>query len=584
MNQTPDQVIVEDNFKQFKLANYPTLSDDDAFERFVMSILLKRYEITPADIERGLVSGTDDGGIDGFYLVLNGRELVETDSIRVSRRKNRIRGLAPGLTLDVVIVQSKKERRWDSNVFLKIESSLKFIMDSKQSVPALQEFPFNADVIEKIITLRKLRSNVSTLLPIVTFYVYYASLADQDNIQPQMLTKSKQVRTWLRENLPTDSQTVVEYVGDAELVTRLRASTDFQSKLVLKKPPIRDGNSLVGLVLIKNYLKFLRHDSRSKAVREEMFAVNVRDYAGSNIRVNDAIVKTLSFDSESLFWWLNNGITIISDAAKDPLELEWVLTNPLIVNGLQTSHVLHEQDLAGSITRKRLNQAVLVRVITESDPRIRESIIAGTNNQTAITSLQLHANEEKQVRIEEYLKASGWYYERRRHQYRGQAIPAGRIRNATQVGQAVIAYKMLQPDTARARPTTLLGNKAGWNDVFDPGNPEELYLKALTVLEKVDEYLRTPAAKKVADDSTNARFYLSAGYALQSSGVKTLVDFSLLPVHQLKKAPTRASLAELHALLYRAYSALDKGTNARDIIFKGAQLKTRYFEEILKRK
>lgn len=582
MSNSPDQVIAAGKFAEFKAEDYPKLSDDEAFERFAASLLLRTYGASPSDIEAGLVSGTNDGGIDGMFLFLNRSETVRSDSIRLTRRKNALAGLQTGVALDVVVIQAKKEKSWDTNVFPKIESALRAIFDETKSASDLRAFPLNDDIVEKAMTWRKLRTTLTMHVPVVRFRVYYAALARQGNVNSYMTTKSTQLEHWLKKNLPTGSTTTVEYVGDADLVTRLRDTTDFSAKLVLTKPPVREPNALVGLITIKDYLNFIRYE-KSKTIREEMFAVNVRDYAGSNVRVNDAIGKTLAEDSESLFWWLNNGITVIADKANDPRELEWVLTNPLIVNGLQTSHVIHEQAVADEITKKRLKQSILVRVITESNPDVREAIIGGTNNQTAIASLQLHANEEKQVRIEEFLRPHGWYYERRRYQYRGVKVPASRIRSMTELGQAVMATRLLQPDTARARPASLLSTKTGWTRVFAPSESEELYLKALKIVDAVDDYLRTPAAKSIADDSTNARFYLASGYVLQASGVKKLDDFASIPSIALKDAPTPSVLAKLHQSLYKEVKKLDDGKTALDRTFKGPNLKDAYFASILPR-
>jgi hypothetical protein len=128
----------------------------------------------------------------------------------------------------------------------------------------------------------------------------------------------------------------------------------------------------------------------------------------------------------------------------------WVLTNPRIVNGLQTSNVIHLNASADAITKKRLAQSLLVRVIKEPDPVVREAVIIGTNNQTTVSSLQLHANDPSQIRLERYLRSKGWYYERRRYQYRGTGLPASRIRSLTELAQAVIAVHLLAPDIARA--------------------------------------------------------------------------------------------------------------------------------------
>jgi len=542
-----------------------------------------QFLIDTTNTGRGLLPGHQRGPLLGHQRVLFHGHGQHSDSIRLTRRKNALNGLQTGsVVLDVVVIQSKKEKTWDTNVFPKIESALKAIFDERQSAADLRSFPLNEDIVEKATAWRKLRSNLTMHVPVVHFHVYYASLARQADVNSYMSTKSIQLKSWLASNLPTGSTTTVEYLGDSALVTRLRSSTDFAEKLVFTKPPVRELKALVGLVAIKDYLSFIRYE-KSTAMRDEMFAANVRDFAGSNVRVNDAIGRTLAEDSESLFWWLNNGITVIADKADNPLELEWVLTNPLIVNGLQTSHVIHEQAVSGAITKKRLKQSILVRVITESDPEVREAIIGGTNNQTAIASLQLHANEEKQLRIEEFLRPHGWFYERRRYQYRGVKVPASRIRNMTELGQAVLAIRLLQPDTARARPASLLGSDSGWGRVFDPAESEELYLKAIVVVDAVDDYLRTPTAKSIAEDSTNARFYLTSGYVLKASGVKNLDDFMKIPSVNLKDKPTIEEFAALHKSLNEEVKKLDDGKTALDRIFKGPNLKKTYFDRILRR-
>lgn len=377
MTVSPDQTIALDNVATFASTNYPTMSEDDAFERFAGSLVLKKAGLDVTEIARGVVGKSNDGGIDGFYLLLNRSELAESDSIRLTGRKNAHDGLQRGVPLDVVIVQAKKETRWDTNVFPKIESALKAILDTTQSEGALRDFPLNDDLVEKAMMLRKLRQKLTTLVPTICFTVAYVAPAQQKTIDSYMKTKQKQLRQFLTDHLPSGSEVKVDYVGDVRIVELLRESADYTATIEFIKPPVREGKALVGLARIKDYVNFIRYP-KSTTIREDMFALNVRDFAGTSVRVNEAIAKTLVADSASSFWWVNNGITIIADKAEDPHETTWVLTNPLIVNGLQTSHVIHSQSLAGVITRKRNAQGLLVRVITESDPDIREEVITGT--------------------------------------------------------------------------------------------------------------------------------------------------------------------------------------------------------------
>jgi hypothetical protein len=582
MPLTADQAIAKDNFAAYKATHYPKLSEDDAFERFAVGeVALRQRSLDSAQIETGIVGATNDGGIDGLYVFLNGQELIQSDSPRLGRSRRALENLQSGLVMDVVVIQSKNELNWDTNVFPKIESALKVMLESNVTAATLRAFPLNDSVVEKALALQKLREKLSMLVPVMRFTVRYVTMASKANLGPYEETKRKQLEDWLLTKLPSGSTAVVEYVSDADIVTQLRVSNDFTAKLVFLKPPVRVGSALVGVVKIGDYLRFLRKDGET-VMRDELFAVNVRDYAGDSIGVNNAIAKTLANDSATEFWWLNNGITIIADSASDPIELEWVTTNPLIVNGLQTSHVIHAQSLAVAITAERLEQPVLVRLITESDPDVREAIIAGTNNQTAIASTQLHANEEKQRRIEEYLRTGNWYYERRRYQYRGSSIATARIRTVTDVAQATMAFRLLEPDTARARPGTLLGTKSGWNRVFNPNESEEVFLKAVKVADAVDTYLASVTAKAIADDATNSRHYLVAGLALRSSGVKSLLDFEQVPSRSLRTSSSQPRLVELHKLLYAEMAKLDDGKVARDQIFKGTKLKAAFFAEILK--
>ena len=145
----------------------------------------------------------------------------------------------------------------------------------------------------------------------------------------------------------------------------------------------------------------------------------------------------------------------------------------------------------------------------------------------------------------------------------------------------MIAFRLLEPDTARARPSSLLNNSAGWKKVFDENESEELFLKAISVAEAVDSYLASPEAKKIADDATNARHYLVAGYALRASAVKKLADFYKVPSVKLKADPDASTFKELHELLYAKVGDLDDGQVARDKIFKGKNLKVDFFGEIL---
>ena len=129
-----------------------------------------------------------------------------------------------------------------------------------------------------------------------------------------------------------------------------------------------------------------------------IFDLNLRRFYGiEKGRVNPGIAATSSDENEShMFWFFNNGITIVCDRCEvvdDPDNAHLKLTNLQIVNGCQTS-----MTLASSAEKGRLqdNVEVLVKVFETMDDRFVGKVVLTTNNQNAINSRDLKANDQIQ--------------------------------------------------------------------------------------------------------------------------------------------------------------------------------------------
>lgn len=62
-----DQVLKD---RQAERAN--PLTDEKAFELFACEQGLRDFELSPDEIAEGVVGGSNDGGLDGVYVFLNG--------------------------------------------------------------------------------------------------------------------------------------------------------------------------------------------------------------------------------------------------------------------------------------------------------------------------------------------------------------------------------------------------------------------------------------------------------------------------------------------------------------------------------
>ena len=84
---------------------------------------------------------------------------------------------------------------------------------------------------------------------------------------------------------------------------------------------------------LKRYYNFITNNSDT--LDQSIFESNIRDYQGSVI-VNIEIHNTLAQNNNIDFWWLNNGITILASNISSMTSKFLMVTEPEIVNGLQT--------------------------------------------------------------------------------------------------------------------------------------------------------------------------------------------------------------------------------------------------------
>jgi hypothetical protein len=225
-----------------------------------------------------------------------------------------------------------------------------------------------------------------------------------------------------------------------------------------------------------------------------------------------------------------------------------------------------------------------VRVIESIDEDTRDRIIAGTNRQTRVPSPSLYATQSLQRDIERFLRVHGWYYERRKNRYKNQGKPAKRRVTIGLLAQALITLKFGQPDAARARPSTLLSRKDGYDNLFSESMDWNVYLAAIEIVKEVDDFLATEGARSVLNERTNARFYVAAGYAIVELKVRDPKD---LRFEQNCNRLTRPlKFASLERALDVLASSVDKFQGdhprmSRDAVFKSSEFRDFYFRQLV---
>ena len=297
-----------------------------------------------------------------------------------------------------------------------------------------------------------------------------------------------------------------------------------------------------------------------------MLEPNVRDYQGVRNSVNSQIRESLASPEDEDFWWLNNGITVLStNCSVSGNKLQ--LTAPEIVNGLQTSSEIYGVfsaggEKAGGATAD--TRSVLVRVIVSSSDISRDKVIKATNNQTPVEPLSLRATDRLHFDIEDRLNLFSVFYDRKKGKYKRLQKPIADIVGMKTVSQAVMAIALRRPEDARGRPGTILKDEASYDLVFNEAYPRDLYVVCVLIDRQVDQFL-AGTHKNLRRDIRYCSDTLVA--CLLAGSPEPTVDQLAALVPKVRRV-SEAFISEACNAVYAVYVSLgdtDKVAKSRDL-------------------
>ena len=489
---TNDRIILDEILGQGLSKVDPSTTASSFFEFFTAEQVLKDFDLSSDEIESGLVGNGGDGGIDAIYLLVNG-ELVQEDP-----NYGHLKG---EITIDLVIVQSKTHAGFQETPIERFITVSKDLFDLSKDLSKLSSF-YNERLLEVIRHFHDLWRQLATQFPTLILSFFYACKGTDPN--DNLWHKVKFLEEAVKQHFPS-SKFRFKFLGASELLVLARQHPQKAYSLPLAETPISSENQVgfVCLVGLREFFKFITDESGS--LRRQMFEANVRDYQGRT-QVNDDIQYSLQNATTEDFWWLNNGVSILATKASlagKTLTIE----DPLIVNGLQTSTEVYNYFKRSDTNNEE--RKILAKVMVPTEDESRDRIIKATNSQTPVQAASLRVTDKIHRDIEEYLRPRGLFYDRRKNYYTNEGMPRDKIVGIPYMAQAVMAIVLRSPDTARARPSSLLKTEGNYSKVFDSTYPIALYYVCAEAMRKVEHYLKSPALNVAPENRNNLRFYIA---------------------------------------------------------------------------
>ena len=543
-----DKIILDQIIEDQRISRFPTATKAAFFEMYVAEQVLKDFDLSDDELETGLIGSGQDGGIDGIYTLANG-DLVLEDFDFDSLKK--------GVLLEVFIFQVKTSSSFDEDTMNKFAATTRDLFDLSRP---LDEFKgvYNEGLRSSVDTFRRLFTKTAGRFPELRFNYCYATLGDSAQVHPNVARKQGDVQGAVASHFSA-AKFEFAFLGASDLLALARRQP-LSAYVLETKECLTPKDGYIALVELKKFYEFIC-DADTGQIRKNLFEANVRDYQGSN-QVNEEIQHSLLESSQEDFWWLNNGVTVISTKATSSSKV-LTIEDPQIVNGQQTSTEIFNYFHAAP--REQEARSVMVRVIVTTDPAARDKVIKATNRQTSIPPASLRATDKIHRDIEEYLYPFGLYYDRRKNSQKNLGRPVEKIISIPLVAQSIMAVVLQRPDSARARPSSLLKKDEDYQKLFSDDYPIEVYLLVAKLIKSVQSYLRSLAElqPKVRTDLT---FYVAMHVAAVLAQKPNPAVKDLIAINLVGMTP------ELLASSLEVVRSLYERLGGNDQVAKGTQL------------
>lgn len=502
-----DLVLLDARFKD-DWQSYDNITDKGrAFEVFCADLVLRDYKLSYDNLIQGIVGGGLDGGIDGFYIFVNGQLMDDSGDLP---------DLKENILIRLVLFQVKHESKNEQSVVNNLHQHIDYVLDLKPDQNDL-DLLFNSDLQQKMNLFRDIIKKYGTKQYELEILINYCNRATSEP-NAAAIALSKKIEDKCTATFSTSRPKFLFFGASKLHALSIKPNSKTKEIAHLSGGIISaDSECYVALVKLSDFLKFIRDEDQ---IDQNMFEFNVRDFAGDTKPVNQDISKTIQENEANTdFWWFNNGVTIIADEAKQ-VSNRIVMKNPMIVNGLQTANVVNRNGkfIAGNPSD---NRSVLIRIVSVNDISVREGIIKATNSQTKLASLALKATDLFQRKIEEHLKNNNIYYERRTNYYKNRGKKVVSIIDISRLGQAVMAINLQVPHESRARPGTYLGKEGNYQKVFPDGANLNRFVVAASLERALNSFLQKNRNTYDAKYKNNLRFHtlmVLAWTALEKKG------------------------------------------------------------------
>lgn len=471
--------ITQSLLREFsKEAELQCLPEDVQFEHFACYLNVSRHLNESFDTRDVVTGSGGDIGIDGIAIIINGSLVTDCEMVEELEKTNGF------LDVSFIFVQAERSPSFDT---AKIGQFGFGVRDFLSEVPKLPRNPAITDAADVMAAIYARSSKFKRGNPICRlYYVTTGTWKSDPNLEARRTAEMEDIQRlrMFREVdfVPIDANSIQKLFHQAK--NAISREFVFPDRTVVPEIPGVE-EAYIGLLPATEFLRLIEDESGN--LIKSIFYDNVRDWQSYN-QVNSEMKETLNeMGARARFALMNNGITVIAKTLRSTGNKIYI-EDYQVVNGCQTSHVLHDQ-------RDRVDPTVIVplRLIATRDDTVTSAIIKATNRQTEVKEEQLIALSDFQKQLELYFQTfeegKKLFYERRSRQYNSvNGIEKTRIITPGNLIRAYASMFLEEPHRTTRNYRALLENVG--KDIFGPSHRFEPYYAAASAHYRIEFLFR----------------------------------------------------------------------------------------------
>ncbi len=460
--------------------------DPLTFARLCVYLAVHRLNMPLFSYEDAVTEGADDCGLDGVAVAMgsepldspaSGRAAAE-DAIELAKELDGSGEEVPRPR--VLLIQSKRNPKCSNNeVKLFGVDALDFLSGSRDQLRKQRPNPAILRWWEIYEGIRQVyRKNKIPFLVDTDLVFAYSGTWSEDKERPEGSRENAERR--LRETLGHDRARFRMWGADelAEAVPLLAppVAQSLDGVTVVPLPPDGRARGFLGYAPASAIVALLPRAAGE--LDDRVFVDNVRAYLGTEKNGNPGaagLAHTLEVGRGDEVLLKHNGITVVADEATlagNSIRLEGYQ----IVNGAQTSHVLHR--------KRHLLQGVSlpIKVVVTRDEQLKDEIIRGANTQSPVDDFDFLSRVAGVRKLEAAFRALPsedstkiWMQRRRGERLYDRFYEANRIVTPRQLMEAFASAILSRPHAVHANAAEFLG-LVKTEEIFHPEHHPSVYL------------------------------------------------------------------------------------------------------------